>query len=150
MARKTKEVLTKAGFIFKIIWLAVASFLFFMGLTMFLQTKDFGSWMLWGAVCIIPIIGDIIRTIVSNTKKESAKGSREYTATVSSSGVSVKNNSFRNGLMSLVASIIISLLVGPIFLGIKMLTAVIEILSFVIALISTKNKNASNNGNEIR
>ena len=117
---------------------------------MFLQTKDFGSWMLWGAVCIIPIIGDIIRTIVSNTKKESAKGSREYTATVSSSGVSVKNNSFRNGLMSLVASIIISLLVGPIFLGIKMLTAVIEILSFVIALFSTKNKNASNNGNEIR
>ena len=138
MAKKKDVITSVPELVFKSIWLAIALLLYFVGMAIFLQDKTFGMWIAWGFVCAIPTLGDVIRSAVVEGRRGAVKGANTYTATVSSNSVTVQNHPFREALIGILVSIFASLLAGPVVLALKILTIVIQIVFFVIALVKTK------------
>ncbi len=138
MAKKNEGITSVAGLVFKSIWLAFALIMFFVGMAMFLKDRTFGNWMLWGVCCMFPMLGNVIRDAVLEARKGARRGANTYTATVDSSSVTVQNHPFREALIGIVISIFVSLLLGPVALGVAMLTTIIQIVCFVIVLVKTK------------
>ncbi len=143
MAKKDKSIKTVAGLVFKCVWLFIALIVFFHGLTMFLsygEDEKFSGWLIWGGICCIPIIFEVIKDIFSGLKSGWAQGANDYTATIDSSSVTVENHPFMGAIVGLIGSIFCCVLIGPIFLGFKIIQAIFLILPFVISLISKKKK----------
>ena len=135
--KEKKGIQSIAGLIFKSIWLAVALFFFAIGITMFVLYKDtmgFGAWLVCGFACLIPRLGVVIKETFSDAKKGARRGANDYTATVDSTGVTVKNHVFSGMITSIIAAIFVSLLFGVIVLGIEIIEAAIDVIRFSIKL----------------
>ena len=141
MGLKEKKVKSIGGLIVQCIWLIPSLIIFFSGLSMFKEDKTFLSWVIWGVVCCIPMLFDIIKSTVIEAKKGWAEGSREYSVTVSSSSVTVQNHPLEGAITSILVSLFMSALAGPIFLPVSMLSSVHAILVFVRELIKAKKIN---------
>ena len=138
MAKKKDQITSVAGLVFKSVWLVIAVILFITGMLGFLRDKSFGMWMAWGFCCLIPMLGNVIRDIIVSGNRGARRGANTYTASVDSTGVTVSNHPFREALIEIVATILASLLLGPIALGFKMLVTVIQIVSFSVTLAKSK------------
>ena len=147
MGLKEKKINTVGGLVVQCIWMAVALFFFFSGLKMFREDKTFVVWLIWGANCCVPMLFDIIKSIVVEAKRGWNEGAREYSVTVDSSSVTVQNHPLRGAIISIVVTLFFGVLSGPIFLGLSLFGTLIAILEFVIHLIKTnKSKKQDNNG----
>lgn len=138
----------KARIIFVAIWLVIAFLFFFAGLDMFLSAKErgFGDWMMWGFMCCIPIIGTVLRGVISGAKKGWNDGANQYTATVSDTHVTVENHPFRGAVLGIIGSIIGGCLAGPVLLG---LYIIINIILLVQAILYIKNNKPAPQNNEL-
>lgn len=138
----------KARIIFVAIWLVIAFFFFFAGLDMFLSAEEraFSEWMTWGFMCCIPVIGTVLRAVISGAKSGWKKGANEYTVTVSDTHATVENHPFRGAVLSIIGSIIGSCLIGPVLLG---LFIIINIISLVQAILYIKNNKPAPQNNEL-
>ncbi len=134
----TINIKSTVGLVFYIIWLIFAALFYFIGLDFFLSGGDFGGWLQWGLFCFFPTIGTVIRNVWAEAKKGARKGANEYTVTVSSDSVSVENHPFRGFMISLVATVFVSLLLGPVDLAFRLLFTIIAIITYIIRLIKEK------------
>ncbi len=142
------EIKSNIGLVFRLIWLAFSLFLFFIGYSIY---KDGSSdtpitnWLIWGGICVAPIIIPTIKNIIDITKDGAARGSRNYTVTITDTSVSASNNTFMQGFMSLIFGVIFGIAAGPIMLGCYMVITVIAILSYIIILIKKKSQAPKDN-----
>lgn len=142
MAKKKQPINSVGGLVFKSVWLAFALLMYISGMYVFIEHTNFGWWIMWGAFCAIPQIGTVIRNAYVSTREGAIEGSNQYTITATSSGASVSNHPFKGAIIGLIASILASLLAGPIVLAFGIIYAAIEIIQFSIKL--ARNKKASN------
>ena len=111
---KTKKI---SGIVFYSIWLALALILWIAGMGVFLGEKSFTTWILWGAMCIFPIIIPIFKMIAGSAKKGARSGANNYTASVVGNTVYVENHPFMGALGGIVIGILSGLFAGPIVLA---------------------------------
>ena len=142
MAKKKDEITSMAGFVFKCIWLAIALLMFFAGMAGFLGEKSFGMWLFWGFCCAFPMIVQVIRDAINSAKKGAREGANQYTITQTSSTITVQNHPFKQAVISLIVSIFASILMGPIFLGLNIILAIIQIVNYIMVL-TIKKKQAA-------
>lgn len=123
------------GAVFYSIWCVVAIVCFVVGLVLFLGYEGVErliGWVVWGAVCTIPILGTVLRM----AKTEGAQGARDgaNTYTVESDpygNVSVSNRPFRDAVIGFFAGFLAGVIVGPIVVGIFLILNVVRVVSAI-------------------
>lgn len=110
----------KARIIFLSIWMVIALLLFFVGMSVYLGAEEraFVDWVVWGTMCCVPVIGTVLRAVITSAKSGWNEGANQYSATVSNNSVTVQNHPFRQAVLSVIAAILVCVLVGPVMLGI--------------------------------
>ncbi len=131
---KTEKALKISGIVFNCIWLVVSAILWGGGLSVFLGDKTFGMWMLWGAMCAIPIIIPVIKLIAGTTKDGRRQGANDYTATDYGSSIHVENHPFRGAVLGFVVGVIVSLIVGPALLIFYFIKTLIKTVTSIVNL----------------
>lgn len=130
---KTKRI---GGIVFYAIWLVIALALWFGGMGMFLERMNgddaFTSWIIWGAMCIFPIIIPIIKMIAGSTKDGARQGANEYSASVAGNSVYVENHPFRGAIIGLAVGIFGGLLVGPIMLAFYVIKNLAKMIKMIV------------------
>ncbi len=130
-----KQYATKSGavrgIVFYSVWCVIAIVCFVVGLVLFLGYEGMDrivGWLVWGAICAIPILGTVLRM----AKKEGGRGARDgaNTYTVESDpygNVTVSNHPVREMVIGFFAGALAGVVVGPIVLPIFLILNVARI-----------------------
>lgn len=133
---KTKRI---GGIVFYSIWLFVSLVLWFSGLGMFLEAMNgddaFTTWIIWGALCIFPIILPIFKMIAGSAKDGARRGANDYSASVVGNSVYVENHPFRGALIGLGVGIFGGLLAGPIMLAFYVIKNTAKLVSIIVEFV---------------
>lgn len=146
---KRKEEPSKKGLILKSIWLGIAVVFFILGLWVFLANKEdrgFGAWLGAGAICGVPVIWDMLKLIGGSAMQGLRDGANTYSATVSDTSITVQNHPIRGLILGILVGIFMTLLIGLVWLALRILLTIITIISFAVAL-SREKKNYKPNMN---
>lgn len=138
----------KARIIFLSIWMIIAIICLITGLYMFLSVEErgFGEWIVCGVACCVPVIGTVLRFSLANAKLGWKQGANDYTATVTDTHVTVSNHPFRQAILSFILGFGLSLVAGPIILGV---TIIINVISLIKAILYVKNNKPAPQNNEL-
>lgn len=138
-----KQYASKSGAVrstvFYSIWCAVAIACFVGGLVLFLGYEGIDrliGWIVWGAICTIPILGTVLRM----AKKEGARGAQDgaNTYTVESDpygNVTVSNHPLRDAIIGFLAGILAGIIMGPIVVCVYLILNVVRICSAIKQII---------------
>ncbi len=136
MNRNDFEILSKAGLVFRIIWLVIAIALFTVGAVVYAHHYNnggsVGGWFIWGGFCTIPVIGRVLARISGAARQGEEDGRKDIYATVEGNRIEFHDRSGSGWLIGGIVSIIISLLIGPIHLGYHMIMNLIAIIRYLL------------------
>lgn len=138
IAQWSKPINSVLGLVLRCIWLIISLLIVGFGWT--------NEWFVWGFMCSLPIIGDVFRKAIAAWRSGWRSGANTYTATVTSYGVTVSNHPFRDAIIDFFLSLVISVLLGPIFLTFRIIIAIIDVVKYVIVLIKNKKEKTPNMG----
>lgn len=143
MAKRKVLVATVPNLVFKCIWFVFAAVFFGIGLGYFLSNKDAQGFLAWlgaGGICCVPVLTDIIKMVLDAGKEGARKGANDYTVTVTSSSVRVRNHPVSGFIFGILGGLIGSALIGLVYLGIKLIICLIEIIRIVVYLVQHSPK----------
>ena len=107
--------------IFKSIWLAFAVLVLIAGLIAFISLiKDgegWAGWFGWGVLCAMLTIVNTFKTIFSGARQGARDGTNHYTY---SNGY-ISNHPFLGALFGFIIGIVVALLLGPIYLLVRVI-----------------------------
>lgn len=110
------RAVTVAAFVFRALWLILASAVWIYGIKHFLSDKTFSGWLIWGIACAIPLCAEIVKQAISSGRDGRDEGANEYTVTVTDTSVTVHDNSVSGAVWGFVGGLIGGVLVGPVVL----------------------------------
>ena len=119
----------KKQLISKIIWLVLAIALWVTGLILFTNNPDkLAGYLIWGALCTICTIKQVMSTAKKGAKDGRRKGANEYSITDNGSHYTVQNHPLRGAIIGFIAGILAGVLMGPILVPIYSITNVLLII----------------------
>lgn len=139
---KTNVVLLKASLIAKIVFFSVwgifAILFWIVGMTLFLEEKTLGTWLMWGFCTAFPLCITIAKSAWDGAKKGAQDGANQYTATISSNSVTVSNHPYRGAFMGLITGLLAGIAAGPIVLPVYVIKAILTIITAAFNLKGAK------------
>ena len=128
---KTKKI---SSLVFHGLWLALSLTLWCAGLICFCRDANFGIWMVWGIMCMPPIIVPMLKEVSKQARIGRRRGANQYTATTSGNTIYVKNHPLQGAILGIIGGIIGCLIAGPIVLPLYMIKHIRIVISTAISL----------------
>ena len=130
-----------AGFVFKCIWLTFALVMWIIGLVIFLQNLNsdfFAGWFIFGALCIVPILGDVLPLVFWVGVSGAIESAFRFDIEVTETSVTATNHPVRGFILGLIGGIIGALLIGPVWLLVRIIIYVITTVKYAIFLFGSR------------
>lgn len=129
--------------LFRILWIILSIILWSLCLVTFAQNNNFEYWFIWGLVCTMCMIPSALKFIGFSAKVGYREGMGMYkgdlfTNVYGGIGMSIRDRRYTQAIMSIIAAIIVCLLLGPLFLPMKVVISIIQVIPFVKYLIKEK------------
>lgn len=122
--------------VFYVVWILVSILIWSIFLSVFLNDKTFGMWMAWGFACTLVMIPTAAKFIWECAKEGYKDGTHSYTGNLFASvyggiGISIRDRRYSQAIVTLIMSIIVFLLIGPVLLPIKIVFSVLELIPLI-------------------
>lgn len=122
--------------VFRAVWILVSILIWSIFLSVFLNDKTFGMWMAWGFACTLVMIPTAAKFIWECAKEGYKDGTHSYTGNIFASvyggiGISIRDRRYSQAIVTLVMSIVVFLLIGPVLLPIKIVFSVLELIPLI-------------------
>jgi len=129
--------------ILRVAWIIVSILIWSALLSEFLKDKVFSTWMIWGFACTLSMIPTAVKFIWECSKEGYKEGTHSYTGDLFASvyggiGISIRDRRYSQAIVTMIMSIIVFLLIGPVLLPVKIVLSILQLIPMIRVLCTDK------------